>query len=307
VTSEPVEIQLFPKDYAISNSEVMCYAKCRRKHYYEFLERLTPVTQGEALFRGIAGHELLDIYYRNIKNGVSLDMAERAALMALDTDIALAVSRDDFDSVNIMVGLKDTIISYFGYAQNDDWEILAVEESFIQEFDGMLIGMRLDLLIMPRSGQFRGQKILVDHKFSYAKWSENDVLLNGQPYKYGAIMRSQGHDVKHVMYNTILYRSKTEICDRKMLTMTHKQQDTAIHDHLVYAKEIQAAKAGHEIDPDRYRDEKAARCLDRYTCKMCSFKDICLAEMSGITPATELSRRVNYMPNDYGYVIPVGG
>lgn len=305
MTEEP--IQLGPKDYAISNSEVMCFAKCHRKHYYEFLERLTPVTQGEALFRGIAGHELLELYYKAIMEGESVARAERIALNALDADIGRAFAASDFDAANVMTGLKDTMISYFGYAQDDDWEILAVEESYLQRYDDIIIGMRLDLLIRPRTGQFRGQKILVDHKFSYAKWSENDVLLNGQPYKYGAIMRDQGHDIKHVMYNTILYRSKTEIVDRKMLTMTHKQQDTAIHDHLIYAKGIEAAKAGHEIDPLKYDQEQAARCLDRYTCKMCSFKDLCLAEMSGITPATELMRRVNYIRNDYGYVIPVGG
>ena len=301
------DIELTPKDYAISNSEVMCFAKCRRKHYYEFLERLTPVQQGEALYRGIQGHELLDLYYTALKEGSAIPVAERIALNALDADIAVCFSSGNFDQANILTGLKDTMISYFGYAQGDDWEILAVEESYIQEFDGMLVGMRLDLLIVPRSGQFRGQKILVDHKFSYAKWSENDVLLNGQPYKYGAIMRTQGHDVKHVMYNTILYRSKTEIVDRKMLTMTHAQQDTAIRDHLLYAKEIQAAKVGHDINPSQYESTRAARCLDRYTCKMCSFKDVCLAEMSGKTPATELMRRVNYTNNDYGYVIPVGG
>lgn len=302
-----IPIELGPKDYAISNSEVMCFAKCHRKHYYEFLERLTPVQQGEALFRGIAGHELLEMYYKAIMEGQPVTRAESIAINALDSDIGLAFARQDFDAANVMTGLKEVMENYFDYARGDDWEILAVEESFLQEYDGIIIGMRLDLLIRPRTGQYRGQKILVDHKFSYAKWSENDVLLNGQPYKYGAIMRDQGHDIKHVMYNTILYRSKTEIVDRKYLVMTHKQQDTAIHDHLVYARMIQSAKAGHSIDPDEYDRNQAVRCLDRYTCKMCSFKDLCLAEMSGLTDATRLQRRINYQTNDYGYVIPVGG
>jgi hypothetical protein len=66
------------------------------------------------------------------------------------------------------------------------------------------------------------------------------------------------------------------------------------------AKEILQAR--NMMDNTNYRDS-APRALDKYTCNMCSFKEICKAEMSGRTAATERMISMDYRANDYGYEV----
>lgn len=294
-------IQLAFQNYAISNSEVNCYQKCRRKHMYEFILRLTPRNQAVALSRGIIGHTALEIYYTELKNNRDKDYAEEKALEYIDNMIAemFRVSED----IEMLVSLRETLSIYFN-SISDDWEILAVEQDFIKEYDEVPIGMRLDLLVRVRSGQWAGEILLVDHKFSYAKWSERDVQMNGQPYKYWQILKDNGIHVNRMVYNIIKYRSKSDIVERQSLIIKPVEAAVAIADHVTIAKEIQQTrnKVEQELAEGKpeYRD-KAPRVLDKYSCNMCSFTDICKAEMSGRSDATELMIQVDYKANDYGY------
>jgi hypothetical protein len=295
-------IQLAFQNYAISNSEVNCYQKCRRKHMYEFILRLTPKNQAVALSRGIIGHTALEIYYTELKNNSTAEYAEEQALAYIGNMIADLFSSGE--NIEMLVALRETLVMYFNSISGDDWEIIAVEQDFIKEYDGIPIGMRLDMLVKVRSGQWAGEILLVDHKFSYAKWSERDVQMNGQPYKYWQILKDNGIHVNRMVYNIIKYRSKSDIVERQSLIIKPVEAAVAIADHVTIAKEIQQTrnKVEQELadgDP-QYRD-KAPRVLDKYSCNMCSFTDICKAEMSGRTNATELMIQLDYKANDYGY------
>jgi hypothetical protein len=298
--------QLSFQQFAISNSEVMCFNKCKRKHMYEFLLRLTPVTQSPALHRGIIGHEILETYYESLMFGDKHSDAEDKALAQLD-GIIVSAFEEGMDT-DIAIDLRNILTSYFDIAATDDWTILAVEKDYVQEYEGIPVGMRLDILARINSGRFQGETLLIDHKFSYQAWSAGDVLMNGQPYKYGKILRDNGILVTKAMYNTIKYRTKdvTKLVDRPVLHMSQREQDVAIRDHVRTAKEIMAVREEFatgdlsDMVGPTYRNE-APRALDKYTCGMCSFRDICKAEMSHRTTATERMLESDFKANDYGY------
>jgi CRISPR/Cas system-associated exonuclease Cas4 (RecB family) len=294
--------QLSFQNYAISNSEVLCFQNCRRKWSYEFALRLTPKNQAPALHRGIVGHEVLEAYYGRLLNGDSHYDAERAGLSLLDHKIVETLTAGN--DANILMALRDTLVSYFGVAQEDDWQILAVEKDFIVEVDGIPIGMRLDLFARPRTGKWAGENLLIDHKFSYQDWSDKDVDMAGQPYKYTYIMQKNGIKVDRVVYNIIKYRTPKDILSRKSLVIKPVEAAVAIRDHVTIAKEIQAYRDrildDHEAGNDNWRDEMP-RVMDKYKCGMCSFAPICKAEMSGRNTATEKMLDLEYRANDYGY------
>jgi CRISPR/Cas system-associated exonuclease Cas4 (RecB family) len=264
---------------------------------YEFLLRLTPVNVGTALHRGIVGHDYLDKFYSMLKEGATVEDASSKVL----EEFSLAIADKFVTGGDIAVenALADTLTSYFDQVSTLDanWEILAVEQDFQAEFDGVPVAGRLDLLVRDKTTR---DLVIVDHKFSYQSWSDNDVLINGQPYKYMALLRANGIKVSRMVYNIIKYRAKTysELVSRKPLVATVAEQDTAMRDHVFIAKEIMHAR--DLMDETDYRDT-APRVLNKYSCNFCSFLTICKAEMSGRTSATEKMLALDYQDNDYGY------
>jgi hypothetical protein len=208
---------------------------------YEFLLRLTPVNVGTALHRGIVGHDYLDKFYSMRKEGATVEDASSKVL----EEFSLAIADKFVTGGDIAVenALADTLTSYFDQVSTLDanWEILAVEQDFQAEFDSVPVAGRLDLLVRDKTTR---DLVIVDHKFSYQSWSDNDVLINGQPYKYMALLRANGIKVSRMVYNIIKYRAKTysELVSRKPLVATVAEQDTAMRDHVFIAKEIMHAR-----------------------------------------------------------------
>ena len=195
----------------ISNSEVSSYLQCERKWYYGYSLNLEPVQTGRALSTGIIGHECLAAYYQVLKDGGTKAFAEQACRFKL-------FEFADEANIEIVNTLRILLDRYMAVARADNWEILAVEQSYdIDVNDSFGYAMRLDLL-----ARIDGKLVLVDHKFIGMHYSQDVVDMNAQMPKYIGALQFNGVKVDYAMLNQLLTKTriKTPYTDDELFVRT---------------------------------------------------------------------------------------
>lgn len=278
----------------ISNSEVMDYLKCERKHLYAHAMKIRPKSQSSSLSRGIIGHEALAEYYAN-------DRDEAKAFKVIDSH-AVAGTAD----LDMLTGLRNLLAFYFTFHADDDklFRILEVEKPFYMDLgEDYSYGMRLDLLVEMISGPYAGEKIIVDHKFQYNFPTADDLTMNAQLPKYIGTVRNSGVDVKRGMLNILRWRvtkanelNAAERFKREYIAPSPVEIRNIMREQVLASERIADRKA---MGVEAYK-QVALRALNGMTCKNCPFINICKTELVGENAAVMIA--TEFVQNEYGYV-----
>ena len=282
----------------ISNSEVFAWNKCKRYYYYSFDLNLTPIRPANALARGIVGHSALEQYYKWLQEYPDdFDGARQYGFKVL----AMAMDKASMFDENMLIELRNILGHYFDFAKSDGWKILAVERRFDWQItDDIAYALRLDLAI--RDPKWGGEVVLVDHKFVYNFWSQDDIDLNPQLPKYMGGIIANGLKVNRVMVNQIRYRVRQsrpyehhEMFKRDYDKPNESTIRNLMREQIVISREIQEWRQL----PIEDRNRRAVGVRNNMICKNCSFKDLCITDLKG--GYSEGVIDAEYRQNEYGY------
>jgi hypothetical protein len=286
----------------VSNTEVQQAYACEGKWAFGFHPEYNYQLRnmGVARTRGILGHEALEIFYKEIKDGVRYEEAAGDALSHIQKLRVEELKAGDFADVERleMLNYLDSILDkYFEHYQQDveNWEILDVEAFFATEQTGesdFYLPSRLDLVIYQKSGKFAGETSPVDHKFTYDFWKRTELILNSQMPLYILALRAARYAgkpkpvVRRAIVNQIrtrplvkptmwdlFKREFTPYSSVKIQNIFKNHMKSAVH--LAYLKRLPLEEAMEEI---RFAlGSKSA-------CPYCDFKDLCDATFEGNDP-----------------------
>jgi hypothetical protein len=282
----------------ISNSEVFAWNKCQRYYYYSFDLNLTPIRPANALARGIVGHSALEQYYKWLQEYPGdFEGAKQYGFHVL----LRAMDQANMFDENMLIELRNVLGHYFEYAKTDGWKILAVERRFDWQItDDIAYTLRLDLAI--RDPKWGGEVVIVDHKFVYNFWSQDDIDLNPQLPKYMGGIVANGLKVDRVMVNQIRYRVRQsrpyehhEMFKRDYDKPTPTTIKNLMREQVVISRRIQEWRQL----PLEERNSRAVGVRNNLICKNCSFANLCITDLKGgyIDGVIE----TEYQQNDYGY------
>lgn len=284
----------------ISNTEVDTFLRCQRKHLYQFLMELVPKTVSRSLNTGIIGHEVLAIYYQAVKDGSSKQDAYLKAMQHLsqylkDTDIAIVAKVQGLFERYLEV---DTI--------PETCEILAVEQDYYIPMKGtpFAYGMRLDLLVKSHVGRSAGSIKLVDHKFTYDFYSQDDIALGAQIPKYIGTLRYNDIDVDEGSLNQFRTRFEAHLLGNKTNEDLFRRDPSPVTPDRIRNSLMQQIKTAERIMerrglPPQLQASEAIPVLNKMTCKSCPFVHVCVADLNG--EDTSLMLHQDFQKSTYGY------
>lgn len=289
----------------VSNTEITSFSTCKRAHYYRFIMELEPKEHilSKALFRGIVGHRIWEVYYQALKDGLSVDEAKQLGLARQEEELLKVVREnpEHYDLIQIVMELKTLFDTYVEVYRVDDFRPLEVETVFSTTMrPGLDYGLRLDVLAEMTKGEYRGDIVVLDHKFLYNFKTPDEIDMDGQLPKYISTVRANGIVVTKGRFNMIRYRSlknnaPEDLFERKWLYAKKAETEQIWRDQTKVADEIEYMK---QLSPAA-ASENAVRNMSPYICRSCYFKKLCKLELNGqdITNAVVM----DYQPNTYGY------
>lgn len=287
----------------ISNSETSSFQTCQRKHFYAFGLRLQPKRMSDGLTRGIVGHEVLAEYYDALRNGFAPDTAKKRAdeRMAEFISRAAELGQDPI----LLTDLQKRLEDYYEWSRVNDlgaFRFHQVEQDYRLDLpNGLQYAMRLDLLAEALSGPYTGQFVLIDHKFVYNFYTEDEVAMNAQLPKYLGILTANGISVRLAYLNMIRTRvNKTPMATadkfrRAVVKPTPQEIQTIFSEELRIAEHIAFLRS---LPVDKWERE-ITRSMTPMNCKTCPFAILCKADLQG--QDTTLMRQVEFEPTTYGY------
>jgi len=286
---------------SVSHSEVDSYLLCRRKHYYGYGLSLQRVRESDSLATGVAGHKILEAFYRAVLNEGHTAEQQKAAF-AKGIDAALnayeeAVNEGYADG-DRRAKLKDTLFNQeYGYFNNEffvnnGWRVLAVEAEFNLEYDEdskATYPFVVDMIVQDPDGAY----VVIDHKFVYDFYTPEATDLQPQIPKYIGALRALGHEITYGGYNMLRTRKIKEPTPESnnyfmILKPNATRITTTFMEQLGVAAEIQALK---EL-PLENQEKRAYRTANKMICQSCSFRDLCSTELMGGN--VELMKKTEY-------------
>lgn len=277
----------------ISNSEVTAYNECARRHWYQYNHGLQPRSYGLALTRGIIGHQILEIYYKMIMDGFPVDAAKERCLTQLDNFILefSANNLTEYDKIMMLTQLRQLIekyIDFYSEGTDKDFRILAVEQTYIAPVDqDVSYGMKLDVLIEILNGVYRGEIVIMDHKFLYNFKSDEELSIDGQLPKYIRTVAGNGIHVTRGIFNQLRYRELKNPDPDAIFRRTWVKPSRQAKEQIWQEQVDASLEIVNNPRPPR-------RTLSPLVCKNCYFLQICRADLNGDPTAT--MKKVDYVP-----------
>lgn len=286
-----------------SNSEAKTFQACERQWWYAFAMRLKPRQLSNPLSYGILGHAALETYYDVLQNGGKWTDAYQAAYITIMSYLNKPVNELIGDEGDIAQVVADRFSRYAGHYQADDFKVIGVEKELrMPLYDGMEYALKADLLVEFHRGPYRGEVVIIDHKWTYDFWSTLAVQLHPQMPKYIKVARYNGYPVKRAIINQIRYRQFSEpypeisqLVYRQPCEPTEKAIEEHWRDQQILSKRIELLTRQDVVSSGTL----VTRSTDREKCRNCAFNLICKMEMYGEDAGPTI--RSAFVPNDYGY------
>ena len=297
-------------DVVISHSEVESFLSCRQKHFYAFGELIEgaespgmePLVLSDALYRGIVGHKGLEFFFKTIESGGMIAEAKNACIRAVQN-----YAMEPNPKFDILTDLCTKILPRYieevaSVQLNAGWRVKAVEVTYrleIQTDQGRMVYPFTPDLIMRSPAH---ENILLDHKFVYNFYSQNESDLLPQIPKYVGALRALGLPIHGGQLNQLRYRpvkdQSTEANFRvRNLELTPKRLEHAFMQQVRNMERISKLKRG-SLDNWR-KTVDLERVQNNMICRMCGFKLLCSMDMIGTD--TVLFKKTNFQSNTYGY------
>lgn len=281
----------------ISQSEVDAYMICKRKWWYAFNERIERKQKGDALTRGIAGHDIFEAFFKSLAylNDQGTPNAFDKALQVANDRVTTLVQDNPSDMAmtgQAWVLFKTFLLHY--RTRIETWKIIAVEqEQTITINNHVEYPFTPDLVI--QEGPY---KCLLDYKFTYNFYTATEMKLLGQLPKYVAALRVDGQDISKAYYAQLRYRElknpdPTKIVRMESIPLSQKRLITTWRQQSFTAQEIAEFRASKPTI------EQAHPILSKSVCGFCSFKALCEAEINGENVSAV--RAIEFQPSTYGY------
>lgn len=146
---------------ATSYSEYQCFARCPRKHHYNYRLRLQPKRTPLALGDGAISHQLLMRGYLEMREGLDIidGVKDEAYQLCVADETRMMFDDELLEYEDVVQECETRVLSYF--EQHDDpWEILHVEETFVIMVDNEVVSFTPDLVVRTPDGNVW----VVDHK-----------------------------------------------------------------------------------------------------------------------------------------------
>jgi hypothetical protein len=265
------------KNISISGSQIDKYNLCGKAHEYAYTMELTPAPGfvNLAKFRGTMGHAALAVYYKALMEDVS---SAEARVLALDFLRSEARKVDKnipnfFEVINVILSLIPMLERYFDHYVTEPFKVISVETEYSTSLDGDIEYLAiLDLVVEWLVGEWRGEFVVVDHKFVHDFKSEAQLKMDGQQPKYIKVARANGFRAKRAIFNQIRTRSlknpkHQDLFRRSPLKSTLAEVNAIWNEHRDAALEIV------------YDRKKPRRIMNEYICKGCEFRDLCHLEL----------------------------
>lgn len=295
--------------YLVSNSEASNFLACQQKHFYAHILNIEPKNMSLSLSRGNIGHECLALGYEHVRlyGHETWEAARELVTGNVDRYIILQMQGPSHPAkqanIDMLMNLKVLLDRYWTYAENDPWDILAVEQQYTMDlFDQYGYTMRLDLLVQINAGPRKGEIWIVDHKFIYDFYNERVLTSNAQIPKYLATVRAEtGLVIKGGILNELRHRMKKGPMTDEELFRREPLMPNATKIRNIMREQIKASEQvieRHNLPVDE-AEAMAIRALGTMECKNCSFFDLCMTQLEG--NSGKLMIETEFQPNSYGY------
>jgi hypothetical protein len=278
----------------VSHSEVDQYLSCERKHYYAFGKGLQSNHQSESLTRGTLGHEVLEVYYKSIQQGISPD---DSAMNALD-HFQVFIGKYD---LGLLADLQNLLLRYFAVAPawDETYEILHVEDEFRLDIsEDIQYPYKPDLIVQDR---LTSRIFVLDHKFIYNFYTVDDMKISPQLPKYIGALRANGIKVHGGLYNMLRWRKvkSTEVHDnfrREGVPINNNRIAITFQEQVTAMEQIGKLK---KMDRPTW-EKHVLRTASSFNCKNCAFHELCTLDLTG--EDTTMAEKYSYEKNTYGYL-----
>jgi putative RecB family exonuclease len=249
----------------LSASSISTYVDCSLQYYFSYVKRLPMEFVSDALEFGSAIHLTLADFYRAkmVGDRMSLkDVHESYGQQWTNrvkdrSDIKYAEGKD-FQSY--LIEGVDLLTAWFNKLPADNFEVIAVEEAFVFEIDGMplpIVGA-IDLVERDDSGVI----LITDHKTTGRAYSIDEIDQNPQITLYQMAMKRNGHAGHEILLKfDCLVKTKTPKFEQYYTTRTEI-------DELRLIRKIQSVWNG--INSKVFIPNDTS-----WKCKTCPYKKAC--------------------------------
>lgn len=180
-----------------THSMLKTFRRCPKQAEFKYIHRLKPRMTATPLKRGTWMHELLEVFYKHLKDPVKYPETwdVRHARLAAKYNELLDEEKDYYgDLPNQCAALMR---SYLWHYVADPWEVVDVEFTVETKFpNGHLYRGKVDMLIRNSLGLW-----LVDHKNMKTLPDHNFRLLDAQSALYLWAARRSGYKVEGFIWN----------------------------------------------------------------------------------------------------------
>jgi hypothetical protein len=201
--------------YEITHSESRTFWTCQKKHWYAYIERLTPIRKAPALWLGTYVHAGLDLYYQG--------KADFLATIAKSIEDDLVLAREDYPNLWPEDDEKMDSEKALALAMLEGWPAYVAENDLDCEFEAVATELEFEMrLPTPQGGPshciFRGKVdgiarhtptgnlFLIEHKTAKQVGDAyiNQLQLDPQVPAYMAGIREcYGYDTIGCIYNIL--------------------------------------------------------------------------------------------------------
>lgn len=141
----------------VRGSEYQDFLNCRKKWYYGWVEKLTPVRPDNKLFFGVMFHKWLEVFYKNNCNELQADLETSVWLNEQDTSGMEQVGYDDMQE--LFKGVRQNYLTKY-HESDKRLKVLGTEVEFIVKLeDDMFMTGTIDLVY-----EIDGKIRFMDHK-----------------------------------------------------------------------------------------------------------------------------------------------
>lgn len=289
--------------YRVSTSEVSTFLTCKQRWMYAHHPsyNLEPRTLGEALSRGVIGHEALEKYYKAVKDGPSEAAARKLTQDYVVSEALKNLTVGDAAKAEMLTSLGVIVTEYFEQAKYllKEYNIGGVESLITAPLPGcdeIEFAGRVDVALEVKSGPYKGEIVPYDHKFCYNFWSDIPLLMNPQINNYVWAFREKGYRSRKGIINMLRHRDNAQERFKQHEVVTNSDlRGTFIMNHVQAAKQIVELKKHPKVG----LDEGVTRSSSKFNCEYCPFARLCYTEASGEDSSTMV--KAEFRKNSYGY------
>lgn len=294
------------KTILISNSELDTEQKCDFRAYLSYGEEIRRKDLGEALNRGLFGHDIFEIYFKARLEGKSHEEANQE-MYAFMIPKTLEIQNPNITNVHRQIQAAIEWFNDLGYVPVEveevkKYEIPGVFEHPIYGKYRLVFCLTPDVILRGTKKDYdKDELIVTDYKFTGQFWNPEKIRLYQQIPKYIKFLNDfDNYGIKRgllMQLNTRLNASdKAQLFVPKWISPTNVALDRFYQENLVLMKKF----AERKLQSLQEWKDTATRTINTNDCAWCPFSaDLCPQLLEGRNVETTL--KAFYEHNDYGY------